>query len=250
MISLIIPAFNEAEALQTLLPRLPAAVHGLPIHPLLVSDGSTDQTAAVATRYQVPVLALSQNRGKGAAIRAALDATVDRAFDAVVFMDADGQHRPEDLPRLIGPLLAGEADLVLGSRYVDDEGRRNTPLNRYLVRTGSIVVLDRVLGQRFSDPYCGFRAFTPFALERVNICGQRYEAELEVLFDACRNGLRIVEVPIERIYGTGMSKMAADGGKLIGRLRVLRQYTATIARKTREIRRQPAPSPVAIEEPY
>ena len=248
MISLIIPAFNEAEALESLLPRLPVSVHGIPVHPLLVSDGSTDHTVAVATRHQVPVLALSQNRGKGSAIQAALDAIVDRTFDAVVFMDADGQHRPEDLPRVVGPLLAGKADLVLGSRYIEDEGRRNTPLNRYLIRTGTIAVLRRILGQRFSDPYCGYRSFTPFALSRVNICGERYEAELEVLFDACRNGLRAVEVPIERIYGHGMSKMSSDGGPLLGRLRVLRQYATTIVRKSRQRRREPALTPVAIEE--
>ena len=248
MISLIIPAFNEAEALEMLLPRLPASVHGIPIRPLLVSDGSTDHTVAVATRHQIPVLALNQNRGKGTAIQAALEAVADRAFDAVVFMDADGQHCPEDMPRLVEPLLRGDADLVLGSRYLEDEGRRNTPLNRYLIRMGTISVLGRILGQRFSDPYCGFRAFTPFALDRVNICGERYEAELEVIFDACRNGLRAVEVPVARIYGPGMSKMASDGGRLLGRIRVLRQYATTIARKTRERRRQPTLSPIAIEE--
>lgn len=248
MISLIIPAFNEAEALESLLPRLPAAAHGIPIHPLLVSDGSTDGTVAVATRHLIPVVALSQNRGKGAAIKAALEAVSGREFDAIVFMDADGQHRPEDMPRLVAPLLTGSADMVLGSRYLEDEGRRNTPLNRYLVRTGTMSILKRILGRRFSDPYCGFRAFTPFALDRVNICGERYEAELEVLFDACCNGLRTIEVPIPRIYGPEMSKMDANGGPLLGRIRVLRQYATTIARKTRERRRRPASNPVPIEE--
>jgi glycosyltransferase involved in cell wall biosynthesis len=250
MISLIIPAFNEAEALERLLPRLPAAVDGIPVHPLVVSDGSTDDTVAVATRNDVPVLALAENRGKGSAIRAALEANTSRHFDVVVFMDADGQHRPEDLCQLVAPVLSGQADLALGSRYIRDRSRRNTPLNRYLVRTGTVAVLRMILAERFSDPYCGFRALTSFALDRVTICGERYEGELEVLFDACRNGLRTVEVPIERIYGSGTSKMASDGGRFIGRVRVLRQYVATIIRKTREAQRARALSPIPIEEPF
>ncbi len=236
MIRLVIPAFDEAMALETLLPRLPTVVADHDIVPLVVSDGSTDATVEVARRFGVPVLDLHPNRGKGTAIRAALEVLEDLAFDFAVFMDADGQHSPEDLPRLVTPLQRGEADIVVGSRYAADTRRGSTPLNRYIVRSGTIAILSRILGTRFTDPYCGFRAFTRDALDRVELCGARYEGELEVLFDAHRCGLTVVEVAIGRIYGPGTSKMSADGGPMIGRARVIRQYATTIISKTRESR--------------
>mgnify|MGYP001823633680 CR=1 FL=1 len=236
MISLIIPAFNEEEALRKMLPRLPELVAGQVVRPLLVSDGSTDGTVAVAIEHAIPVLAFSSNCGKGSAVRAALDAVAPSGSDVVVVIDGDGQHLPEDIPRLVRPVLDGEADIAVGSRYAADEGRRNTPLNRYLVRTTTVAILGHLLGRRFTDPYCGFRAFSARILSDVRICGERYEGELEALFDATRCGLRIAEVPIERIYGPATSKMAADGGRIIGRVRAIRQYALTIARKRREMR--------------
>lgn len=236
MIRLLIPAFDEAGPLEALLPCLPRVVHGHDLLPLVISDGSSDGTVELVERLGVPVLHLQPNRGKGTALRAGLHAIRNLDFDAVVFMDADGQHRPNDLPDLLAPLLNGAADLVVGSRYADDESRGNTPRNRYLVRSATVALLSRILGTRFTDPYCGFRAFTREALDRVELRGARYEGELEVLFDACRLGLDVVEIPIKRIYGPATSKMSADGGRLIGRLRVLRQYAITIIRKTRQLR--------------
>jgi len=236
MIRLVIPAYDEAGSLENLLPRLPQFVLGHEVVPLVVSDGSRDGTVDIARQSGVSVLDLQPNSGKGTAIRAGLRAIEDLEFDVVVFMDADGQHDPDDLARLVTPLRKGEADIVVASRYRENEGRGNTPRNRYIVRSGTVVLLHRILGIRFTDPYCGFRAFSRAALESIEFCGSRYEGELEVLFDSCRSGLAVVEIPIKRVYGRGTSKMFADGGRLIGRLRVIRQYTVTIVRKTRQLR--------------
>jgi glycosyltransferase involved in cell wall biosynthesis len=236
MIRLVIPAFNEAGPLESLLPRLPVSIAGHDVVALLVSDGSTDATVDVATRFGIAVMDLQPNRGKGSAVRAALAEIEELPADVIVFMDADGQHNPDDLPRLVAPLFSGQCDIALGSRYAFDESRGNTPPNRYLVRSGTVALLSRILGTRFSDPYCGFRAFTRSALNTVEFCGTRYEGELEVLFDACRCGLTVAEVPIGRIYGPATSKMSADGGRLVGRLRAIRQYAGTIVRKTRQLR--------------
>ena len=236
MIRLVIPAYDEAGSLEKLLPRLPQFVLGHELVPLVVSDGSTDGTVDIARQSGVSVLDLAPNRGKGTAVRAGLRAIEDLQSDIVVFMDADGQHDPNDLARLVAPLDSGEADIVVASRYRDDEGRGNTPRNRYLVRSATVVLLHRILGTRFTDPYCGFRAFRRAALKNIEFCGSRYEGELEVLFDACRSGLAVVEIPIERVYGRGTSKMSADGGRLTGRMRVIRQYALTILRKTRQLR--------------
>ncbi len=236
MIFVVIPAFNEGDALRRVLPRLPDMVHGHVVRPLVVSDGSTDDTTAAAVSCGVSTLSLTVNGGKGSAVDAALGFSLVDQCSAVVLMDADGQHRPEDLARLVGPVLADEADLVLASRYIENRGRGNTPLNRYLVRTATVAALRRILGRIFTDPFCGYRAISAAMLDRVSVCGTRYEGELEALFDACRWNLRIVEVPIPRIYGSGTSKMGHDGGRLLGRIRVISQYIRTIARKRREPR--------------
>lgn len=236
MIRLIIPAFNEAGALESLLPRLPVTLAGREVVPLVVSDGSTDETVVVARAAGVETIALSPNRGKGTAVRAALQAIDSREWDVAVIMDGDGQHDPADLEALVDPLVSGLAEIAIGSRYATDERRGTTPRNRYAVRWTTVAVLEKILGTHYSDPYCGFRAFTRDALQRVEFCGDRYEGELEVLFDACRCDITVVEVPIKKIYGSGMSKMSASGGKLLGRLRVIGQYLSTIVRKTRELR--------------
>lgn len=242
MIRLIIPAFNEAGPLEILLPLVPTVLSGHDVVPLVVSDGSSDNTVTIARAAGVEVLELETNRGKGAAVSAALVGIVQLEHDIVVLMDADGQHDPGDLDALIAPLLADDADIAIGSRYSQDERRGETPLNRYAVRWATVEVLQRILGIRYTDPFCGFRAFKTAALNQVEFCGSRYEGELEVLFDAGRCGLRVVEVPIRKIYGPGTSKMSADGGRLLGRLRVIRQYAGTIIRKRRELRSSATPT--------
>ncbi|MDJ0923710.1 MAG: glycosyltransferase family 2 protein [Acidimicrobiia bacterium] len=236
MIRLIIPAFNESGSLQSLLPRLPATVAGHEVEPLVVSDGSTDDTVAVARRLGFAALDLKPNRGKGSAVRAALAELAGRQWDIAVLMDGDGQHDPNDLEALVAPLINGDAEIVVGSRYLKDERRGGTPRNRYAVRWTTVFVLERLLGRRYTDPYCGYRAFTRDALDKVEFCGNRYEGELEVLFDARRCRIDVAEVPVRKIYGSATSKMSADGGKLLGRVRVIRQYLSTIVRKTRQLR--------------
>ena len=243
MIRLIIPAYNEAAALESLLPRLPSLISGQLVEPLVVSDGSTDGTAAVARAAGTEVLLLEDNHGKGAAVTAALERIADRGGHQIVaLMDADGQHDPRDLPDLVAPLVAETADIAVGSRYALDERRGNTPVNRYAVRRTTVAILERVLHARFTDPYCGYRAFSRTALDRIQLHGNRYEGELEVLFEACRLGMRVAEVPVRKIYGPGTSKMAAHGIPLLGRLSVLRQYTATIIRGARSLRTGTAPA--------
>ncbi len=237
MIRVIIPAFNEAGPLPDLLTMMPTALGGLQVLPLVISDGSTDGTVDVPRDAGVEVIDLPDNHGKGYAVSAALQRIAGESHEFVVVMDGDGQHSPRDLARLLDPLLYGEADISVGSRYVNSQRQGTAPLNRYMVRWLTVHLLDQILGKRFSDPYCGYRAFSRTAIEAVEYSGDRYEGELEVLFDASRLELNVVEVEIEKIYRPGTSKMSADGGRLLGRLRVINQYTKTIVRKRRELRR-------------
>lgn len=230
MIYAILTAYNEAEGLRALLPEMPSVVNGHDLSIVLVDDGSTDGTADVAAAHGCTVIRFDVNRGKGASLRAGLASIADALFDAVVLMDSDGQHDPTRIAALTEPILDGSADIVVGSRYLTSNTRGHTPWNRYLVRSGSVMILNGILSMGITDPYSGFRALTPEAIGCVDLRGDRYESELEMLFCARRGGLRLTEIAIPRIYGPKMSKMGARRGNLLGRIEVVSRYALTIAR--------------------
>lgn len=223
-------AYNEAAALQALLPRIPATVNGHALDIIVVDDGSTDATTDVARAHGCTVIRFDVNHGKGAALRAGLDSLVGTPFDAVILMDSDGQHDPTRLEALTEPILDGSADIVVGSRYITSNQRGQTPWNRYLVRTASVSLLNIILSMGITDPYSGFRAIAPQALGCIDLKGDRYESELEMLFCAKRGGLRLTEIPIPKIYGPVTSKMGARRGSFLGRIEVVSRYGLTIAR--------------------
>jgi glycosyltransferase involved in cell wall biosynthesis len=238
MIIVLMAAFNEEKALVNLLPRMPRCVSGHRVRVVVLSDGSTDRTATVARDLGVDVLEFDENRGKGAVLRSGLDAIIDEPYQALVFMDADGQHDPQRLPDLVAPVLGGFADVVVGSRYIHDAGRGNTPWNRYAVRCAAKAVLGVLLSSTTTDPFSGYRCLAPHAVECLDLRGDRYESELEMLFCAERNALRVTEVPVPRIYGPDTSKMNARHGALIGRTVVVYCYATTIVREAFRLNRR------------
>lgn len=232
-IYVIIPAFNEAERLRRLLPRIPQRIDSISVRTVVVSDGSTDQTTQVAIRHGATIVPLGANSGKAAALRRGLRIAERAGAGWLVTMDGDGQHDPSDLARLVRPVLDGKGDVAIGSRYLTSPRKGATPFNRYLVRRATIAWLRRVLGREHSDPYSGYRIFSRDAMRRLSLGGHEYQTELEQLFDAAESGLRVVEVPIQRVYGPGTSKMGARWGRFGGRIRVVAQYVATIVRRSR-----------------
>ncbi len=244
MIYVLIPAFNEADSLARVLPKVPCELDGRPVQTIVVCDGSTDGTCRVAAQNGAEVIDLWPNCGKGSAVQGGAIRMLDRAFDAVVTMDGDGQHDPNDLIRLVRPVLAEDCDITIGSRYLEDSSRGSTPMNRYLVRTLFTRVLRRKLQQPVTDPFTGFRCMSSRAFRQVRLTGRAYEGELEVRFEAELHGLKVIEVPIERIYGANCSKMGETLGPLRGRLRVLSGYVATTRRKARELAASHRPSVV------
>ncbi len=237
MICIVVPAFNEGPRLPSVLAGIPPRLLGLPVATIVVSDGSTDDTERIAVEHGARLVSLPSNRGKGVALRAGLREARSLGFDYLVTMDGDGQHDPADLERLVTPVVEGRCDVAVGSRYCEDSSPGSTPLNRYLVRRALIASLRRVLGRIYTDPCCGFRCFARGAIRRIAFRGERYQGELEALFEAAANGLRVAEVPISRIYMPGASKMGAGRGRLAGRLWVVAQYVSTIRTKARELRR-------------
>lgn len=237
MIAVVIPAFNEADRLRTLLPRIPASLFDAPVQVIVVSDGSTDGTEVVALDHGTVLVRLPRQRGKGAALRAGIARAMELDPSALVTMDADGQHDPADLERLVQPVMAEKCALAIGNRFLSDPSRGSTPLNRYLVRKVLVAALLATLGRTYTDPCCGYRCFSVEALQVIGLQGNHYQSELEALFEAAIHGLTVVEVPVRRDYPPGCSKMGAQFGRLAGRVWVISQYISTIARKSRELRR-------------
>jgi glycosyltransferase involved in cell wall biosynthesis len=191
------------------------------------------------------VLSTATNRGKGATLRTALESLEVDRWAAVVLMDADGQHNPDDISRLVAPILNGTADMVVGSRYESNTGRGCAPWNRYAIRCLAVAIMWHTVGIRITDPFSGFRALSPVATRHIELSGDRYECELEMTFCLGRHRMRILELPISKVYGDGMTTMGSRHGPLLGRIAVISGYARTIVR---EWRRTSSPAVGAVDE--
>jgi glycosyltransferase involved in cell wall biosynthesis len=188
----VIPAFQAATTIGSVVQRTRAALPGARI--VVVDDGSTDGTSSTLAET---VLTHEQNLGKGAALRAGIGEAIRQHAEIVVTLDADGQHRPEEIPRLIRPIADGQADLVLGAR----ERSGVMPVSRRITNWLSATLATRIGGQRVRDAQTGFRAFSRRVAERVSPAGNRYEYEANFLLDALRAGFRVASVEVPTIYG-------------------------------------------------
>jgi glycosyltransferase involved in cell wall biosynthesis len=165
---------------------------------IVVDDGSRDATAEVARAAGARVIRHAQNRGKGAALNTAFRYARLVAPRAVVALDADGQHRPGEIARVLAPVLSGEADIVVGSRYLG--GRQDVPPARvwgHRLLTGLINGLSRT---RVTDSQNGFRAFSPAAVDAITFSAGGFSVESEMQFLAQAHGLRLVEMPVTTLY--------------------------------------------------
>ena len=198
-LAVIIPAYNEAENLPSTLSRIPRGP--LPnLHVIVVDDGSTDGSAAVARQHGADtVVSHPHNLGLGAALRTGLDTAKRMDARAAVYIDADGEYPPEQIPELLKPIESGEADYVLGSRYL---GTRERQLFiRLLANVAFTGLLCLASGRCITDGQTGFRAFSRRALECAEIIHDYNYAQVLTL-DLLKKGMRMKEVPITYCFRT------------------------------------------------
>ena len=190
-----IPCLNEATTLPATLADLPRAVSGIDVvEVLVIDDGSRDGTADVAQRCGVEhVLRLRRNKGLAAAFMAGIDASLKAGADFIINTDADNQYAGDDIPRLLAPLLSGEADIVIGDRNIGELSHMSWR-KRQLQQLGSWVVR-QVSNTNVPDTTSGFRAYTREAALRMTIISE-FSYTLESIIQAGKKRMAIAHVPV------------------------------------------------------
>ena len=190
----VIPAFNEERLIGSVV--LKTLLHSVRV--IVVDDGSADLTAELAVSAGAQVVRLPENRGKGAALNAGLQKALEYDPDAVVLIDADGQHLPGELPVLLAPVLEGRADIVVGSRYIQKGSK--VPFHRILGHKFFNFVTGAASGISVSDSQCGYRAFSRRALDEIKFSSTGFSVESEMQFWAHEKHLVVEEVPVTIQY--------------------------------------------------
>lgn len=189
----IIPAFNESKEIAALVKAIKAKVPDI----LVVDDGSTDSTSQIAERAGAAVLKNSVNAGKGVCIRRGFRYALENNFDAVITMDGDGQHLPEDLPVFLRLGLDPQSDIVAGNRMGKTQ---NMPFIRVITNRFMSWLISILSKQKIPDTQCGYRLIKRRVLERIALTTDNFEIESEILIKASRMGFKIASVPIKTIY--------------------------------------------------
>ncbi len=199
----IVPAHNEEGSIAGVVREILAFDPGLEI--VVVDDGSVDRTARLAAEAGAGVVSLPFNLGIGGAVQTGFKYALAAGFELAVRLDGDGQHDPRELPRLIGPVVAGEADIAVGSRFAGGDGRYRGPLARRLGIRLFARVVSLLVGQRVTDTTSGFQALNRRAISLFAADYPHDYPEVEATVMVHRNRLRLVEVPVrmrERSAGT------------------------------------------------
>lgn len=196
-IAVVLPVFNEEKKINDVLVNISRIK--LPI--ILVNDGSTDSTEKIIRKRiknnpEILLINHQINLGKGAALRTGSEAAFRQGFNAVIFMDADGQHNPMDLNKFVEKLNTKRYDIVLGSRNL----HHGAPIIRFLGNKFASVLISILFGIHVSDILCGFRAVTKKGFKKLNFESSGYGIETEMVVKISKYKLNSSEVPIQTIY--------------------------------------------------
>jgi glycosyltransferase involved in cell wall biosynthesis len=207
-IIVIIPAYNEEKNLEIVLPRIPDTILNIPVTTLVIDDGSADETAAISEKLGALVAIQKTNRGGGAALKVGYEIIKKLNPAVIVTMDADGQHNPEEIERLVEPLLNKKSDFIIGSRILG-ECEKYSHLRIFGVTFFSKII-NMMIGTQITDCSSGFRAINKKVLEKCLLFQEQYHTA-EIIIEAGKRGFRIDERPITI---TKRSVVKAKKGKI------------------------------------
>jgi glycosyltransferase involved in cell wall biosynthesis len=192
---LAIPAFNEERFIGSTV--LQARSAGLEV--TVIDDGSSDRTAEIAAMAGAQVERHQRNQGKAEALNTALRIARERQVEVLVVLDGDGQHQPAEVERVLGPVLNGEADIVVGSRFLEPT-ENSIPGIRRLGQRAVTFVTNSSSGMKLTDSQSGFRAFSRTAIDSLQFASRGFGAEVEMQFRARDHRLKLKEIAIEPVY--------------------------------------------------
>lgn len=193
-----IPVFNEAAHVE----RVVDAVRSYAGDILLIDDGSTDETPALLRKLSdACVITHPENRGYGQSLIDAFDFAARRRYDWILTLDCDEQHEPAQIPDFFDAIRRGGADIISGSRYLAaDDADDPAPPERLRINQTINVLVEQILGLHLTDSFCGFKAMRVAALRRLALDEPGYAFPLQFWVQCVRAGLRVVELPVRRIY--------------------------------------------------
>lgn len=199
-VCVLIPSYNESKTISLLVKALKSK--GLDI--VVVDDGSVDQTQEIAKQSGAYVLRNEKNRGKGASLKEGFRYVLGKDYDAVITMDGDGQHSPEDIPGFLNAASDPGVDMVVGNRMSSME---NMPPLRWLTNRFMSWLISLICREDIPDSQCGFRLIKRDVLKELKPISANYEIESETLIEAHHKGFKIKFIPIQTIYARQVSQI-------------------------------------------
>ncbi len=188
---IVIAGYNEENAIGLVIDGLKhAGYHNV----VVTDDGSKDKTQEVAQKHGAHALRHVINRGQGAALKTGIDYALQNNAKYIVTFDADGQHRTEDLEAMLKPVVSGQADITIGSRFL--EKKSNVPFTRKVLLKGSVLIIWLFYGVKMTDAHNGFRAFSADAGKKMDLRADRMEHASEFIDEIRKKQLRFQEVPV------------------------------------------------------
>ncbi len=216
----VICAYNEERFIGSVVLSARQVAHTV----IVVDDGSVDGTAEIAEAAGAVVVRHEHNRGKGVALNSGLARARATDAEAVVILDGDGQHMTKEIPAVAAPILNGEADVVVGSRYLGDH--TSVPLVRIIGHRAFTFLTNAFSDTRATDSQSGFRAFSRRALEAIHLSSKGFSAESEMQFIIRERNLRLIEVSINGYYPDKPKRPIVVHGLVVlnGVLQLVGQY--------------------------
>lgn len=192
-----IPAYNEEKAISGLLERIPQKIEGVEeIAVLIINDGSTDRTGKIAEEKGAQVIQHPHNMGLGVSFQEGIEKALRMGADVILNIDADGQFDPQDIPKLVKPVMNGDAECVTASRFISSKLKPKMSRTKKMGNKVMSFIISRITGKKYYDVSCGFRAYSREAALKMNLFG-RFTYTQETFIDLAAKDIPILEVPVK-----------------------------------------------------